>query len=59
MRQRAAKYSFLAMLINKPNQKDKDQKEINKQLDSLLNPYVISNEVPDTSGWDKLRLRSR
>lgn len=53
IRQRTSKYSLLALLINKPNQKDEDQRKINRQLDKYMNPHGVQSE--DSSGWDNMR----
>jgi len=44
------------MLINKPNQSDEAQRDINRHIDNLLNPYKIRAEVTG-DGWAELRAK--
>jgi hypothetical protein len=54
-RQRASKCDLLAMLINKPNQKEDVQSKITKHVERLLNPHSIHVVVDYDKTWEELR----
>jgi hypothetical protein len=58
LRQRTSKSFFIAQQVNTVHMDKKDQKRLNKQLDSYMNPYRKVVET-DNSGWEELRNRGR
>jgi len=54
-RQQMSNSSMVALLVNKPNQDESVQRDINKYIESLTDPYKIIGL--DDSGWDALRAK--